>query len=393
MCCNIQTFSLTGEDDTEDSVTRSAETSRAPDGKGGDSEDVEVDGEGTSRSIAIPGPSKPRASATNQKARKRTGQGRKAGGKKRKVTKSTARMRSNASVRMKIKTIESKKLSMDEMKNEDHPGHVVNAAGENLYNVERILKKSVAKGVVWYRIKWEGCDKTKNCWKRAENLGNCSVVAEFELNEERKKLAKLARRGKGKKGKSRPSSKRTSPPNQPAASDKSEPQPPFVADPNDPDPNDPDPNDPDPNDPDPNNDPDLPIDEANENAEAAELEQETNIIMGRTFNTLFEFKGEEGTLFRREWNQNEVPVSVVGSTIVDGTIVYLVRIRNHDADGPVGKPLDFSDCVMVLPTISLLNFNNKLMEYYEHRLGPNGLGLPIIAAAKEEILRRCAMMQ
>lgn len=101
-------------------------------------------------------------------------------------------------------TPESSSDSSDEDEDDDDDEEEKEDGGE--YFVQKILGSKIEKGVILYRIKWEGYGSSENTWEPEENLDGCSeLLAEFKASS-----AHLTAHNKGHSG-SASTSKRKAP--------------------------------------------------------------------------------------------------------------------------------------------------------------------------------------
>ncbi|CBY11362.1 unnamed protein product [Oikopleura dioica] len=62
---------------------------------------------------------------------------------------------------------------------------------EEVYEVEKILRKRSKKGIEEYEVKWVGYGQSHNTWEIIENLDNCpELMKEFEMQESKKRACK-----------------------------------------------------------------------------------------------------------------------------------------------------------------------------------------------------------
>ena len=58
------------------------------------------------------------------------------------------------------------------------------AAGQELYEPEKIIAARKAKGVLQWLVKWKGFDAKDNTWEPIEHLAGCEdMIAEFNERE------------------------------------------------------------------------------------------------------------------------------------------------------------------------------------------------------------------
>ena len=71
--------------------------------------------------------------------------------------------------------------------------------GEELYEVEKILKRRVVKGKFQYLVKWKNYSNEENTWEPESNLTNCKeLILEFQntINTNKKSNSKRTKRNK-----------------------------------------------------------------------------------------------------------------------------------------------------------------------------------------------------
>jgi len=67
----------------------------------------------------------------------------------------------------------------------------LSAEAEEVYEVEKILRKRSKKGIEEYEVKWVGYGQSHNTWEIIENLDNCpELMKEFEMQESKKRACK-----------------------------------------------------------------------------------------------------------------------------------------------------------------------------------------------------------
>ncbi|CAL8125216.1 unnamed protein product [Orchesella dallaii] len=234
---------------------------------------------------------------------------------------------------------------------EEIPGLVLNANGEEEYKVERIVTKKLIDGVVHYRIKWVGWESKYNTWEPIDNLSNClEMVTEFEATYQ------MDGNGAVKKGRGRPVKLR--PPVKPGHDT-------FF-----------------------NAEEEMPNVET-ETAEATDDDNAVNEYLDKKF---------MGPMFRRVWKESEIPLCVLGSNIINGALVHLVRIKVKDEveasvlEDPY-EGLTDNNCVMVLAQTFNCHFPQMVLEYFENSSkfvkGVAPSEDIVTKAARIELLRLC----
>ena len=67
-------------------------------------------------------------------------------------------------------------------RNSSTQDEVFDSEGDNIYEVETILKKRIHKGKVQYQVKWMNYGIDEYTWEPVENLFGChALIEKFEL--------------------------------------------------------------------------------------------------------------------------------------------------------------------------------------------------------------------
>jgi chromobox protein 1 len=73
---------------------------------------------------------------------------------------------------------------------------------EDIYTVEKIMRKRIVRGKVEYLVKWEGYSIDQNTWEPVKNILDPQVIADFEELQKPSEKKTTNRRSSSGKGSS-----------------------------------------------------------------------------------------------------------------------------------------------------------------------------------------------